>query len=246
MTPPSPCGWTRSTPASGRCSTISPRRCRASSPTPAASRMRPSASAAASPKRWRAPCRTRTTTCGWSSIKTCCSAWAGSATRPTGTEAGDAAVATYTRTPYLIVTREEQARKDVYGSVDDSVVVQSQLLRSAEPSRTAFIAMHPIGSPGYLPMFSNLARVGHHVVACATRYSNGDAALQMENVLLDLAACVRDTRERLGYERVVLVGWSGGGSVMATYQAEAERRTITRTAAGEPTLLADTELLPAD
>jgi pimeloyl-ACP methyl ester carboxylesterase len=155
-------------------------------------------------------------------------------------------VASYTRTPYLIVTREEQARKDVYGSVDDSVVVQSQLLRSGEPSRTAFIAMHPIGSPGYLPMFSNLARVGHHVVACATRYSNGDAALQMENVLLDLAACVRDTRERLGYERVVLVGWSGGGSVMATYQAEAERRTIKQTAAGEPTVLADTELLPAD
>src|SRR2546427_465192 len=122
MTPPSPCGWTRSTPASCRCSTISPRRCRASSHSPAASRVRP----------------------------------------------------------------------------------------SAEPSRTAFIAMHPMGSPGYLPMFSNLARVGHHVVACATRYSNGDAALQMENVLLDLAACVRDTRERLGYERVVLVGWSGG------------------------------------
>jgi len=155
-------------------------------------------------------------------------------------------VASYTRTPYLIVHREPQARKDVYGSVDDSVVVQSQLLRGAEPSRTAFVAMHPIGSPGYLPMFSNLARVGHHVVACATRYSNGDAALQMENVLLDLAACVRDTRERLDYERVVLVGWSGGGSVMATYQAEAERRTITRTAASEPTLLADTELLPAD
>jgi dienelactone hydrolase len=155
-------------------------------------------------------------------------------------------VASYTRTPYLIVHREPQARKDVYGSVDDSVVVQSQLLRGEEQSRTAFVAMHPIGSPGYLPMFSNLARVGHHVVACATRYSNGDAALQMENVLLDLAACVRDTRERLDYERVVLVGWSGGGSVMATYQAEAERRTITRTAASEPTLLADTELLAAD
>jgi len=155
-------------------------------------------------------------------------------------------VATYTRTPYLIVTREAQARKDVYGSVDDAVVLQAQLLRGAEPSTTAFIAMHPIGSPGYLPMFSNLARAGHDVVACATRYTNGDAALQMENVLLDLAACVRDARERLGYERVVLVGWSGGGSVMAAYQAEAERRTITKTAAGEPTPLADTELLPAD
>jgi len=65
-------------------------------------------------------------------------------------------------------------------------------------------------------------------------------------VLSDLAACVRHTRETLGYEKVVLVGWSGGGSVMAGYQAEAERRTISETAAGEPTPLADTELLGAD
>ena len=106
--------------------------------------------------------------------------------------------------------------------------------------------MHPIGSPGYLPMFSNLARTGHHVVACATRYSSGDAALQMENVLVDLAACVRDARTRLGYERIVLVGWSGGGSLMAAYQAESEQRTIKETACGEPTALADLDLWPAD
>ena len=155
-------------------------------------------------------------------------------------------MADYTRTPYLIVHREQQARKDVYGSVDDAIVLQAQLLRGEAPSRTALVAMHPIGSPGYLPMFSNLARSGHHVVACATRYPNGDAALQMESVLLDLGACVRDAKERLGYERIVLVGWSGGGSVMAAYQAEATRRTITETAAGEPSPLADTELIAAD
>ena len=152
----------------------------------------------------------------------------------------------YTRTPYLVVHREQHARKDVYGSIDDAVVLQAQLLRGAEKAPTALIGMHPIGAPGYLPMFSQLARSGYDVVACATRYATGDAALQMENVLSDLAACVRHTRETLGYEKVVLVGWSGGGSVMAGYQAEAERRTITETAAGEPTPLADTELLGAD
>ena len=155
-------------------------------------------------------------------------------------------MSTYSRTPYLVVNREASARKDVYGSVDDAVVLQAQLLRGEAESRTALVAMHPIGSPGYLPMFANLARSGHHVVACATRYWNGDAALQMENVLLDLAACVRDARDRLGYERIVLVGWSGGGSLMAGYQAEATERTITETAAGEPTALANAELLPAD
>ena len=155
-------------------------------------------------------------------------------------------MADYTRTPYLIVHHEQQARKDVYGSVDDAVVLQAQLLRGEAPSPTAVIAMHPIGSPGYLPMFSNMARSGHHVVACATRYSSGDAALQMENVLVDLAACVRDARTRLGYERIVLVGWSGGGSLMAAYQAESEQSTIKETPAGEPTALADLDLLSAD
>jgi dienelactone hydrolase len=152
----------------------------------------------------------------------------------------------YSRTPYLVVSREKQTRKDTYGTIDDAVVRHAQLLRGPERSRTAFVAMHPIGSPGYLPAFSHLARRGLDVIACGTRYTTGDAGLQMENALLDLAACVRDARERLGYERIVLVGWSGGGSLLAGYQAEAERKTITRTAAGENSVIADTEFLPAD
>jgi pimeloyl-ACP methyl ester carboxylesterase len=152
----------------------------------------------------------------------------------------------YTRTPYLIVHREASNRKDVYGAIDDAVVLQAQLLRGDQDSDTVIIGMHPIGAPGYLPMFSQLARAGHHVVACATRYSQGDAALQMENVLLDLAACVRDTRDRLGYRHIVLAGWSGGGATMAGYQAEAEDRRITLTAAGEQTPLANAELPTCD
>jgi dienelactone hydrolase len=152
----------------------------------------------------------------------------------------------YSRTPYLIVTTEQTRRKDVYGSIDDHVVRQAQLLRGTEPSDTVIVAMHPIGSPAYLPAFPQLARRGFHVIGCGTRYTGGDASLQMENALLDLAACVRDARERLGYRKVILAGWSGGGSLMAGYQAEAEQRRITATAAGEYTPLADTELLPAD
>jgi dienelactone hydrolase len=152
----------------------------------------------------------------------------------------------YTRTPYLVVSQEKSVRKDVYGTIDDHVVRQAQLLRGEHDSDTVVVAMHPIGSPGYLPLFPELARTGVHVVGCASRYSTGDSALQMENLLLDLGACVRDARERLGYTKVVLAGWSGGGSPMMGYQAEAEKPMITRTAAGEPTLLADTELPAAD
>jgi len=152
----------------------------------------------------------------------------------------------YRRTPYLVVSQEASVRKDVYGSVGENVVRQAQLLRGERDSDTVIVASHPIGSPAYLPLFPELARTGLHVIGCTNRYAVGDAALQMENHLLDLGACIRDARERLGYTKVVLAGWSGGGSPMMGYQAEAEKPTITQTAAGESTLLADTALPAAD
>lgn len=152
----------------------------------------------------------------------------------------------YTRTPYLVVQRDASTRKDVYGSIGDDVVLHVQLLRGAADSDTAIVATHPIGSPGYLPMFSGLARAGFHVIASDTRYGNGDAALIMENVLLDLGAVVRDAKERLGYKNVLLAGWSGGGSLMMGYQGEAEQPVIKQTAAGDWTALAETDLAPAD
>jgi len=152
----------------------------------------------------------------------------------------------YRRTPYLVVSKEASVRKDVYGSVGDNVVRQAQLLRGERDADTVIVASHPIGSPAYLPLFPELARTGLHVIGCTNRYAVGDSALQMENHLLDLGACVRDAKERLGYAKVVLAGWSGGGSPMMGYQAEAEKPTITQTAAGEPTLLAQTSLPVAD
>ncbi|MBL8266559.1 hypothetical protein [Steroidobacter sp.] len=161
--------------------------------------------------------------------------------------AQDSTASSYTRTPYLVVYQVPRgAAKEVYGSVGEHVALQAQLLRGRAESKSVIVAMHPIGSQAYLPMFPALARAGHHVICCANRYTNGDASLQFENLLLDLAACVRDARERLGYERIVLAGWSGGGSLMAGYQAEAEQRRIVKTAAGEYTPLVDFELPKAD
>jgi pimeloyl-ACP methyl ester carboxylesterase len=152
----------------------------------------------------------------------------------------------YRRTPLLVVTQEASIRKDVYGSVGDHVARQAQLLRGERDSDTVIVCMHPIGSPAYLPLFPELARTGLHVLGSTSRYTVGDAALQMENVLLDIAACVKTARERLGYRKVVLAGWSGGGSPMMGYAAEAEKPVITRTAAGEPTLLSETALPSVD
>jgi len=66
----------------------------------------------------------------------------------------------------------------------------------------------------------------------------------MEKVVLDLGACVRHVKEKLGYRKVLLAGWSGGGSLSSFYQSQAENPTITHTPAGDEVNL--TSLIPAD
>ena len=154
---------------------------------------------------------------------------------------------TYERVPYLVTFEEPTRSKDTYGGEIGRVVLKAHLLRPRDrPSRTVLVFMHPIGGGEYLPMPVALAVAGHHVIYCSSRYLGNDTALIMEKVVIDLGACVRDARERLGYERVVLAGWSGGGSLSAFYQGQAERPTVTATPAGDPPDLVAARLPPAD
>jgi dienelactone hydrolase len=151
------------------------------------------------------------------------------------------------RIPYLVIYQEKSAYKDTYGGVDGIVPLKAHLLKPAgSSSKTVLVFMHPIGGGEYLPMPHGLAKAGHHVIYCNSRYPGVDYALQMEKVALDLAACIRDAKQRLGYERVVLAGWSGGGSLSAFYQAQAEAPSVTATPAGEPPDLTQAKLIPAD
>lgn len=154
--------------------------------------------------------------------------------------------ARYERIPYMITFQEKAAYKDTYGGELGWVALKAHLLRPARPSKTVTVFMHPIGGGEYLPMPAGLAKAGHHVIYCNSRYPGVDYALQMEKVVLDLGACIRDAKERLGYERVVLAGWSGGGSLSAFYQAEAESPSVVATPAGEPPDLTRAGLVPAD
>jgi pimeloyl-ACP methyl ester carboxylesterase len=151
------------------------------------------------------------------------------------------------RTPYLLVFEEKTSTfKDVYGGVDH-VVLRAHLLHPPESrSDTAIIFMHPIGGGEYLPLPMALAKAGHHVIYCQSRYPNNDSALIMEKVVLDLGECIRDAKERLGYRRVILGGWSGGGSLALFYQRQAEHPTVTCTPAGDPPNLQEANLIPAD
>src|SRR5690606_24113707 len=59
-------------------------------------------------------------------------------------------------------------------------------------------------------------------------------------------AYIRHAREAWGYRRVVIAGWSGGGSLSLFYQSQAESPTIVRTPAGDPVDLRGASLIPAD
>jgi len=152
----------------------------------------------------------------------------------------------YERIPYLIVFDESAGFKDTYAGMIGKVVVEAQLLKPTTPSDAVVIFSHPIGGGSYLPMPGALARLGVHVIYANTRYRGNDTALILEKTLLDLGAAVRDAKERLGYKRVYLGGWSGGGAMSLYYQAQAQSPWVTATPAGDGPDLTQARLIPAD
>ncbi|MEO5738278.1 MAG: alpha/beta hydrolase, partial [Variovorax sp.] len=79
-----------------------------------------------------------------------------------------------------------------------------------------------------------------------SRYPKKDSALIMEKVCYDLGQYVKWAKESCGYKKVVLVGWSGGGSLSLFYQSQAENPSITHTPAGDEYDLVAARLIPAD
>ena len=150
------------------------------------------------------------------------------------------------REPFPIVSVEKSSFKETYGGAEDIVMVFCTLIRTTEPSETCLVTMHPIGGTGWLPVMSQFARAGIHVLACDSRYRGADYALNMEKVTMDLGSAVRHAREVLGYKHVVLLGWSGGGSLSAFYQAQAEQPTVTSSPCGGGPDLTAAGLQPAD
>ncbi len=151
------------------------------------------------------------------------------------------------REPYGYVYKEESRLKEVYGGPTGRVFVECMRIRpETGESKTALLFTHPIGGGSFLPLVTALARAGHHIIYCNTRYRGNDTALILEKCVLDLGACIADLKQRFGYEKVVFGGWSGGGSLSLFYQDQAEHPTITATAAGDDVDLTAANLQPAD
>lgn len=119
------------------------------------------------------------------------------------------------------------------------------MLATPRGARTAAILVHPSSNMMNHYLIDPLNERGLAVLALNTRYAGGDQVLIMENAIQDIGAGVRYLREQ-GYARVVLLGNSGGASLTAFYQAQAERITIDRTPAGDPVHLIAEEMPPAD
>jgi pimeloyl-ACP methyl ester carboxylesterase len=151
------------------------------------------------------------------------------------------------RDAYGFVHADNSRLKEVYGGPTGQVFVECMRVRpDAGEATTVILFSHPIGGGAFLPLVTALAHAGRHVIYCNPRYRGNDTALILEKCVLDLGSCIKDLKERFGYEKVLLGGWSGGGSLSLFYQDQAEHPTITHTPAGDPLDLVGAGLPPAD
>jgi pimeloyl-ACP methyl ester carboxylesterase len=111
------------------------------------------------------------------------------------------------------------------------------------PARAAAIVMHPASNFMGHYLIAPLAARGVACMGLNSRYAGNDTLLLMERVIQDLGAGVQYLRA-LGYDRIVLVGNSGGAALSAFYQAQAEHLDIERMPDGDPAGLSPQDLPP--
>lgn len=155
----------------------------------------------------------------------------------------------FDRIPVVLSFAEQAKMVETYGfagSQGKTFLEGQRLVPRGVASDTVYLFMHPATTLNLLPMPTALAEAGLHVLCAGSRYAKNDSALIMEKVVYDLGQYIRHAREALGYRKVVLVGWSGGGSLSLFYQAQAERPSITHTPAGDAYDLTAAKLERAD
>lgn len=111
------------------------------------------------------------------------------------------------------------------------------------------VVIHPRVDFAHHYTIPRLLEAGCGVLAATARHAGNDVLTEYEEMVLDVAACVRYLREKIGVEKVVLLGNCGGGSLVAYYQAQARLpvvQRVTRTPGGSPTYFDGTPMTPAD
>lgn len=116
-------------------------------------------------------------------------------------------------------------------------------MRPAGRKRAAAIVMHPTSNFMGHYLLAPLAQRGVACMGLNSRYAGNDTLLLMERVIQDLGAGVQFLRTQ-GYDKVVLVGNSGGAALSAFYQAQAENLDIEHLPDGDPAMLSPHDLPP--
>ncbi|WHU46522.1 alpha/beta hydrolase [Gordonia sp. L191] len=122
------------------------------------------------------------------------------------------------------------------------------VLTTIPGSTTVVTLMHPRADVTHHGMVNELLTSGVSVWTQHTRSPNNDLNLDHEQALLDVAAGMTFLRDA-GFESVVTLGHSGGGTLYAYYAEQAglpsERRFRT-SPSGRPSRLGEADLPPAD
>src|SRR5215469_18074167 len=104
--------------------------------------------------------------------------------------------------------------------------------QTAELPKTAIIATHYNVDFAEHYIAPLMAARGFGFLGWNTRYRGAEDLFQLEHALVDIGVGVKWLHEHAGVERIVILGNSGGGSLMAAYQAEALEPTLADGASG--------------
>ena len=128
------------------------------------------------------------------------------------------------RLPFAFTRLDPSVRREVvYLDATDTAQSFGILYRPANHNpKTAVFLMHPRGEFTRHYVVPPLTARGYAVFGQNSRYINNDTDMVHERLLLDIAAGMRYLKEA-GFERIVLLGNSGGGSLLGFYQSQASR-----------------------
>ncbi len=150
-------------------------------------------------------------------------------------------------------------RRAPEGAASESLVLRAHDMRQLRAvywtnqqrssPKVGVVLIHPRIDFTHHYTIPRLLDAGFGVLAACTRHGNNDTPAEHEEMVLDVAACVRHLRERRSVDEVVLLGNCGGGSLVAYYQAEARLAPAERTKrspGGSPTRFDSAPMTPAD
>jgi hypothetical protein len=114
--------------------------------------------------------------------------------------------------------------------------------------KTVVCVSHPRADMSQHYMIPEMLKVGMACYSHQCRGLNNDVDCVHEELLLDLAAGYAHLR-KLGFEKIILYGNSGGGSLACFYQSEASKEPddrLKQAPAGAPTRFAEVDMPKAD